>query len=59
MSDIPLMNCIPFHCWSKWSDKTVGTEMQGAVDTNLPVIVQERRCIRCNAVQLRTARTSR
>ena len=53
--------CLFFHRWGCWEDKESGfkTQGSGAEQKHIgKVIIQERRCQRCNMVQLRMAEAS-
>jgi len=55
------ISCLLFHSWNKWEDKTkenFGVYSGEKFSKKGFAIIQERRCTRCNKVQLRTAKTS-
>jgi len=47
-------SCFWRHRWTKWSDKADGNKTQSGRVLG-KVIIQERRCERCNMVELRAA----
>jgi hypothetical protein len=53
-----MMPCI-FHDWSEWKDTKIGDEIQASLNWPFPsirqVIVQQKRCSRCNKVMTRRA----
>lgn len=52
-------SCFWGHAWTKWVDILTGKEVFGnmPIERGYPVIVQERRCERCNKVERHLERT--